>query len=192
MFARRTHRARAGARRTSSGLTLWELLGVLAINATTLAWAIPGIRHWQLDARRLADVNAFVTAIQLSRSEAAKRGRPVVLCQSTDRHVCAASGRRYVDGWMVFVNEDDQRPPARTASEPLLWAYVPSLVGSIASNRPLYEFRPFTWRSTNGTITFCDSRGTTHARAVIVSYTGRPRVADRTADRRPLNCGDLP
>ena len=93
---------------------------------------------------------------------------------------------------MVFVNEDDERPPARAADEPLLWSYVPTLGGPITSNRVFYEFRPFTWRSTNGTITFCDERGAAHARAVIISYTGRPRVSDRTASRQLLSCAGLP
>jgi hypothetical protein len=40
----------------------------------------------------------------------------------------------------------------------------------------------------NGTVTFCDTRGPAAARAVIISYTGRPRVSDRGPGRRPLVC----
>jgi len=61
------------------------------------------------------------------------------------------------------------------------------LTGTVTSNRPYYEFRPRR-RSTNGTTVFCDRRGSAAAKAVIVSYTGRPRVDRVDADGRPLRC----
>jgi type IV fimbrial biogenesis protein FimT len=64
------------------------------------------------------------------------------------------------------------------------------LDGTVISNRPYYEFRPGR-RSTNGSIVFCDGRGAVAARAVIVSYTGRPRVARVDAEGRPLKCAAL-
>ena len=90
---------------------------------------------------------------------------------------------------MVFVNLDDEYPPRRSPAEPLLYMHTPELEGTIVGNRPYYEFRPGR-RSTNGTTVFCDARGTPAARAVVVSYTGRPRVATRDADGRPLRCAD--
>ena len=86
---------------------------------------------------------------------------------------------------MVYVNLDDDYPPRRSAVEPLIFVHAAEIAGTIVSNRPYYEFRPGR-RSTNGTIVFCDARGATAARAVIVSYTGRPRVSARDADGRPL------
>jgi hypothetical protein len=72
----------------------------------------------------------------------------------------------------------------------LLYAHAPELTGTIVSNRPFYELRP-AGRSTNGTVVFCDRRGAAAARAVIVSFTGRPRVDTRDADGRPLRCARL-
>ena len=91
---------------------------------------------------------------------------------------------------MVYVNLDDAYPPQRSETEPLLYAHDAEITGTVISNRPYYEFRPGR-RSTNGTIVFCDSRGAAAARAVIVSYTGRPRVARVDADGRPLKCASL-
>jgi len=151
---------------------------------------VPTFRGFLLDARRTADINAFVVAVQLARSEAAKRGRPVVLCKTDDTYRCAGSDIRYDSGWMVFVNTDGIRPPDRSPVEDLLLRYEPETQGSISANRRLFEFRPFGWRSTNGTVTFCDADG--RPRAVIVSYTGRPRVADIGPGNRPLVCANLP
>ncbi len=173
------------------GFTLWELLCTLGVAAVTLGAGIPTFRSFLLDARLTADVNAWVLAVQLARSEAAKRGRPVMVCQTADSWRCATSAAGApLAGWMVFVNLDDEYPPQRSPAEPLLYMHTPELDGTIVGNRPYYEFRPGR-RSTNGTTVFCDVRGTPAARAVVVSYTGRPRVATRDADGRPLRCAGL-
>lgn len=170
------------------GITLWELLLVLAVASVLSAFGIPGISIYVLNARRTADVNAFVTAVQLARSEAFKRGRPVVLCKTADGSSCGGANVEFGQGWLVFVNDDKVRPPRRAATEPLLFVYRPEWAGNIKANRSLFEFRAFGLRSTNGTVTFCDRRGAAQARAVIVSYTGRPRVSGTGSGRAPLTC----
>jgi type IV fimbrial biogenesis protein FimT len=139
-----------------------------------------------LDAKLTADVNGWILAVQLARSEAAKRGRPVIVCPTPDTVSCGGATQR----WMVFVNLDDYYPVQRSGGEPLLFVQTAASAGSILSNRSYYEFRPGR-RSTNGTIVLCDSRGTASAKAVIVSYTGRPRASNRDANGRPLRCAQL-
>jgi type IV fimbrial biogenesis protein FimT len=173
--------------RRARGFTVWELLCTLGIAGITLAAGLPAFRSFLLDARLTADVNGWVLAVQLARSEAAKRGRPVIVCKTADTQQCSAEPRA---GWMVYVNLDDHYPPRRSALEPLLFVHAPEIAGTVISNRPYYEFRPGR-RSTNGTIVFCDGRGTAAARAVIVSHTGRPRVSRRDTDGRPLRCAAL-
>jgi len=172
---------------SSGGFTLWELLCTLAVAAVVLALGLPSMRAILLDAQRTATVEAFVSAVQLARSEAAKIGRDVVLCPSTDANACGNT-TNFGGGWIVFVNEDGARPAQRGPHEPLLRAYRPAMSGSILANRSAFEFRPFLKRSTNGTVTFCDQRKSAHARAVIMSYTGRPRVSTFASGRRPLDC----
>lgn len=172
------------------GLTLWELLCALAIAAVTLTAGVPIFRGFLLDARLTADVNGFVLAVQIARSEAAKRGRPVIVCKTDNTFRCGDAALPVDAGWMVFVNVDDEYPPRRSPSEPLLYMYEPEIAGTVVSNRPYYEFR-VSRRSTNGTTVFCDQRGSAAAKAVIVSYTGRPRVDRVDADRHPLRCAGL-
>jgi len=174
------------------GFTALELLIVTGIAGILVLLAAPSLRSFALDSRRTVDINGFVVAVQLARSEAAKRGRPVVLCKSVDGQNCGDNEVGYETGWMVFVNEDDVRPPQRNADETVLYRYLPQSRGSISANRRLFEFRPFGWRSTNGTVTFCDERGAAAARAVIISYTGRPRTAAIGPGDRPLICAALP
>jgi type IV fimbrial biogenesis protein FimT len=172
--------------REARGFTLWELVCTLTIAGIALTAAAPSFSSFLLDARLTADVNAWVLAVQLARSEAFRRGRPVMVCQTSDTRQCDGAA----EGWMVYVNLDDEYPPRRSAAEPLLYAHSAETTGSIRSNRPYYEFRTGR-RSTNGTIVFCDRRGAAAARAVIVSFTGRPRVDSRDADGRPLLCARL-
>lgn len=162
----------------------------MSLLGTLVAIGTPSVREFLIASRRTVDINGFVSAVQLARSEAAKRGTAVVVCKSIDLLTCGGDELRYDSGWIVFENSDDVRPPSRDASEPLIYAYEPVSRGSIVSNRRLYEFRSYGWRSTNGTVTFCDALA--RPRAVIVSYTGRPRVADVGPGGRPLVCADLP
>jgi type IV fimbrial biogenesis protein FimT len=168
------------------GFTLWELLCTLGIAGVAFGAGVPAFNAFLLDARLTTDVNAWVLAVQLARSAAAKRGRPVLLCRTADTRHCAGAAPASA-GWMVFVNVDDAFPPQRSDFEPLLYAHTPEVQGTILGNRAYYEFRPGR-RSTNGTTVFCDRRGAEAAKAVIVSYTGRPRVDTRDGDRRVLQC----
>ena len=172
------------------GFTLWELLCTLGIAAVTLTFGVPPFRNFLLDARLTADVNGWILAVQLARSEAAKLGRPVIVCKTDDTRRCGGSSLPADAGWMVYVNLDDAYPPERSSTEPLLYMHQLELTGTVVSNRPHYEFRPGR-RSTNGTTVFCDRRGPSAAKAVIVSYTGRPRVDRVDADGRPLRCAGL-
>lgn len=176
--------------RAQHAFTLWELLCTLSIAAVTLTLGVPAFRGFLLDARLTADVNGWVLAVQLARSEAAKRGRPVIVCKTDDTRRCGDKGLPIDAGWMVYVNLDDEYPPQRSPAEPLLYMHAAELTGTVVSNRPYFEFRVGK-RSTNGTVVFCDSRGAAAARAVIISYTGRPRVARVGADGRPLQCAAL-
>ena len=174
----------------SRGYTLLELLVTLTLAVVLLALGVPGLRELALDARRTADVNALVSAIHLARSESLKQARAVVLCHTVDGIACAGARQPYDLGWMVFVDADEDSPPRRDEHEVLLLHYAPVIEGSIRSNRASYIFHPYYRRSTNGTVVFCDIRGSSAARAVIVSYTGRPRVADVNAAGGPLSCAN--
>ena len=168
--------------RPAFGFTLWELLYAVAIAAVVLGLGVPALRDIALDAKRLAAVHSLVGSVRFARTEAQKRRRTIVLCASFDLQSCAGVSD-FTSGWIVFENTDGDQPPQRAAGERLLRVERPSLAGTAAANRAAFEFRPFPRRSTNGTIDYCDPRGDPQSRAVIVSYTGRPRIADATGGR---------
>jgi type IV fimbrial biogenesis protein FimT len=159
------------------GFTLLELLYTVTLAGVVLGLGVPALRGVVLDAQRDRAVSTLVTAVRFARSEAQKRAHTIVLCSSRDRSSCA-DAPSYGAGWIVFEETD---PPME---RPLL-AGRPEGAVTVVANRSRFEFRPFPRRSTNGTVVFCDARGDARSRAVIVSYTGRARIADGAQGRCP-------
>ncbi len=169
------------------GFSLLELLTVTAVVAVAMVVGTPLFRTLLLDARMTAAVNALVHTTHLARVAAQTDLSDVVICRSETAVQCAAPGN-WSSGWIAFVNRDRDDPPAVDTGEQVLQATGPHALSFIDSNRRAYVLRPYSLRATNGTVVFCDERGADAARAVIVSYTGRPRVARRSATGRPLTC----
>jgi type IV fimbrial biogenesis protein FimT len=170
------------------GYTLPELVFTMAIAVGLLGWGVPTFRDLQRNAARTREVNQFIQAVYLARSEAIKRNRVVSLCPSLDAEDCAPAGTNWQTGWIVFVNGDRDAPAVRDADEQLLRVYAPWTGGSLTANRTTLSFRPFGQMGVTATFTFCDDRGSPAARAVIISQTGRPRVSDRSASNALLTC----
>lgn len=174
--------------RTSRGVTVLELMISVAIVAIVGTLAVPGFNSLYRNAGRTAAVNSFIHAVYLARSEAIKRGAVVSLCKSVDGQNCLNRAPEWSTGWMVFANLDRDDLPDRDAGEPVLAVYHGWPGGSITSNRHAWSFRPYAQAVVNGTLLFCDPRGSAQARAIIISHTGRPRVAQRDASNKPLRC----
>jgi len=170
------------------GYTLPELVFTMAIAIGLLGWGVPAFRDLQLNATRTREVNQFIQAVYLARSEAIKRNGVVSLCPSLDGEWCAPAGTPWHRGWVIFVNRDRDSPAVRDDGEDLLRVYAPWDKGQILGNRATLSFRPFRQMGVTATFTFCDQRGSQAARAVIISQTGRPRVSDRSSSGQPLAC----
>ncbi len=173
--------------RYARGLTLLELLIAISLAAVLAAAGAPLFRAALLEARMAAAVNALVHTAHLARNAAQVDVRDVVVCRSIDALQCAQPGN-WSSGWIAFVNRDHDDPPAVDDDERILQASGGQPLQTIRSNRRAYVLRPSPRRATNGTVVFCDARGAAEARAVIISYSGRPRVARRSATGQPLSC----
>lgn len=170
------------------GLTLTELLIACALAAIVLGLGIPAFDRFMLDARRTTQVNAMVRALHQARSAAILRAVPVALCRSTDGVTCTPGARTWSDGYIIFANLDRDSPPKVDRGEPVLHFEPAVKEMSVTSNRDALVYWPVSMAGTTATITFCDERGSRAARAVIISYTGRPRVSQRDASGRPIRC----
>lgn len=172
----------------AQGFTVVELVATLAIVAILAAVAAPSFATLQQNTQRRHSVDSFWHAIFLARNEAIKRNSVVALCKSTTTHTCDHSPGNWSAGWIVFENVDRDEPAQLDSGEPVLRIYNATPKITVTSNRQTFSFRPVTQGAVNGTITFCDTRGASEARAIIISHTGRPRVSNKNASGRPLIC----
>jgi type IV fimbrial biogenesis protein FimT len=174
--------------KSAKGFSLVELLTALAIVAVLATTAIPSFATLQKNTQRRHSVDNFWHAIFLARSEAIKRNSVVALCKSDSTTTCDNSPGNWSSGWIVFDNLDRDEPAQLDSGEPILRIYNATPKVSVTSNRQTFSFRPVAQGAVNGTIVFCDTRGASAARAIIISHTGRPRQSTRDASGRPLNC----
>ena len=178
-----------GHRRAARGYSLYELIMTLAIVALVLTLGLPSFGGIVANHRLRVEVDALFHAIHLARKESVVRRRVVTICPSRDGQACDRTFD-WSAGWIMFVNNDRDRQARRDTDEPLLQAHRVRASTRIAANRMSFTLRSIELRATNGTLVFCDQAGRAEPRALVVSYTGRPRVARKNRRGRPYSCTD--
>ena len=168
-----------------SGTTLTELMVVLAISAILLGIGIPAFASLAYSTRLSSVTNTLIVSLHLARSEAIKRHARTVICTSTDGLACSATGGWH-QGWLIFhdANNNAALDPgeavihARQALPDSIRLTGNSSVSKYVSYAPSGGTKSVTGAFQAGTLTVCniaDSSGA--ARRVVISSTGRPRVA---------------
>ena len=87
---------RAGNR----GFTLFELMVTIAVAAIILSFGVPGFMSFIDNNRATTDTNDVVTALNLARSEATRRGSTITVCSSANAATCSGSND-WSSGWVV-------------------------------------------------------------------------------------------
>jgi type IV fimbrial biogenesis protein FimT len=93
-----------------SGFTLVELLITIVVLTILLAAGAPAFMDFIKNNRVTAQTNDLVSAIQLARSEALKRGANMVVCASNVPATCTGKDT-WTDGWIVFSDLDGNNAP---------------------------------------------------------------------------------
>ena len=169
------------------GLTLPELLISLTVISTLSLSGISQFRHTLQESRMAAEINQFITALHLARSEAVKHGRRIVLCPRKQGPVCGSSPD-WINGWMVFASDDREYDP----DEKVLQAGNPlsagiSLRSSNHRKRIVYQ-QDGSSGGSNASFTFCDTRRLAKPRVICLSNTGRPRLSLTRCDGKTIDC----
>ena len=165
------------------------MLVTLAIATTLIVIGVPMLAGSVSRSRQAVEINALFHAIHLARKESIVRRRPVSLCPSIDGERCVP-GRDWSDGWILFVNEDGDQPPMLDDGEAILDRHSTSEGMRVTANRRGFTLRAIHRRATNGTFVVCDAVGRIRPKALVVSWTGRPRVAFETTRGDPYSCPD--
>lgn len=171
------------------GFSLYELLMTMALVALVLTLGMPSFGSILANHRLKVEVDALFHAVHLARKSSIVRRRAVTLCPSHDGVVCEP-GLDWSIGWMMFVNTDRDQPAVRDDDEPVLNHHSVDQNARIMSNRKTFTLRSTELRATNGTVIFCDRTGRGTARALVISYTGRPRITRKDRQGVPYVCPD--
>ncbi|MDH3560997.1 MAG: GspH/FimT family pseudopilin [Gammaproteobacteria bacterium] len=100
-------------------MTMVELLITIVVVTILLALGVPSFQEFIKNNRLTAQTNDFVTAVQLARSEAVKRGSFTTICASTDQATCDVADGNWSSGWIVFSDLDRDGVPDVGAAAPL-------------------------------------------------------------------------
>ncbi len=163
----------------------------LTLGGVLLAVAVPGMRRAAHGQRMAAAAARFLHALHLARGEAVRRGVRVTLCTSADGTHCTQS-QGWSQGWLVFRDPDaDGRPGS--GNQVLLVAAT--LVGArLTGNRPVASYVSYTPDGATrrlsgafqaGTLSLCDHARLAPERRIVISRTGRPRLATLRAEPPP-------
>ena len=173
--------------RRCTGHSMTEVLTTLAVAGVVVSGGAPAMQNLVHEQRLTTQVNQLFTELHLARSESIKRGVPVVLCKSSDGVACSTT-TDWQNGWLVFVDSDDDR--VVDANEPVIRVQQALAAGTTlrfgTSYRYVY-YKPDGAAWPNATFTFCDPRGASNARAIIITQSGRARISSKSSDG-PLSC----
>lgn len=92
----------------NTGYTLLELMTTLAVAAVLLAVGLPQMKVYFQSNRMVSNTNDLITALNLTRAEAVRRGLRVSVCKSNTATAAApacSTTASWQDGWIVFVED---------------------------------------------------------------------------------------
>ncbi len=171
------------------GFSLLELLMTIAVAALILTLGLPSFGALKARNAQRVELDALFHAVHHARKASIMRKEVVSLCPTRDGATCSP-GRNWSGGFLLFANSDRDEPPELDAGEILLHRHLASESVNITANRRGFTLRATFLRATNGTLVVCDRAGRVTPRALVISYTGRPRVAERTPSGERYACTD--
>ncbi|MCD2449271.1 GspH/FimT family protein [Methylicorpusculum oleiharenae] len=170
----------------SKGFTLIELMITIAIAGIIATMAIPSFNDTIRSNRLTTQANELITAFNFARSEAIKRGHPVVVRKT---------GTNWENGWQVFVDikRDGSFANTYNSSDDILLRVYQALPDNytLRGNNNFVNFiryEPNGISNNMGSFALCDNRDGSNiprpnaSRLIIVNAVGRVRIGTDTND----------
>jgi type IV fimbrial biogenesis protein FimT len=177
---------------SEKGFTLIELMTTLGVATILIAVAIPSMQSFRMNSRQSASINDLLNGMRVARNTAITTNSRVTVCASERGTACENVG--WDKGWIAFVDRDQDR--ALDAGETVIRAGAEVVGVTIRSGqfgnflvyRPNGRVMSASVDQNNGQLTFCDERGSEHAKGIRLDLSGRPRVYDSESGGLSPSC----
>jgi len=174
------------------GFTLVELMTILAVAAVLLTVATPALQQFTNNSRQTGGINDFISSMHIARNTAITTNARVTMCASAGGANCEAVA--WNSGWIVFTDQNSNRLVdagdriVGTGTEMRGLNFQSGQFPSFLVYRPTGRAMTVSVTGNSGQFTICDNRGASHAKAVIMDLSGRPRVSEYSMTGTPLTC----
>jgi type IV fimbrial biogenesis protein FimT len=175
----------------AGGLTLIEVLVVMAVVAILASVAVPSLATFQRGADVRAATSAFFTSVQVARVEAMKRGLNTYMVPAVDG--------QWSGGWVVFADVDGDQALNRSVDAVIVEApAIAARVSVLPASTGVTQFIDGTNRYIlfggsgfpktrsgglrGGAIEFLVSGAPEVRRRVVLNLAGRARICDPARD----------
>jgi len=164
------------------GFTLVELIITIAIAGILMSLALPDFKQLMQNNKLTSLHNELLSSLSLTRNIAINRGTFTTLCKSNQGGSNCDSSASWKDGWIVFPDKNNN---GSVDNGEIIIAANNSLPKNISinfqNNRVTYGAEGYA-RGYSGIFTFCDDLDNDNKAGMIISNTGRIRVATSDAE----------
>ncbi len=166
------------AKKPQNGFTLFEMIIALSIVSILAIYAVPNYQTLKHNSTMTQELNRLIRTIGFARNQSVTLSQHIILCSSQSLKACDGDSQWH-HGWLVFADLD--RNKKYDDNDQLLLSEHKMKTGLEAVSSQFRKFIRFDQTGfspgTNLTIRFCDQRGATHGKAIIISNVGRPRTS---------------
>ena len=177
---------------SSRGFTLIELMIAIGLSALLLSMAIPALDSFTTSAKQTGAVNDFVSSMHIARSTAITTNFRTTVCASASGANCEAVS--WDQGWIVFSDRDSDQTVDNDETIVASSGGVDGMTiqsgefGGFLMYRPNGRVMTTSATGNSGQFTVCDTRGSDHAKVLIVDLSGRPRLSKTLANGSSPSC----
>ena len=168
------------------GFTLVELMVTVVIVAILGGVIAPSFSTFIKDNRLSNQINTLIGAIHYSRGEAASRRTIITMCASSNGSNCNGTNS-WESGWIIFSDGNNTGNAIIDGDDELI-LFQEALEGgntlresgfSFSTGKLHFNANGFLYDSdpSAGTMTLCDDRGSSEAKAIVVNISGTSRLA---------------